>query len=194
MWLKTAIAVTQQHAYAVSGHSVIRSGEIGVPVCIEVRDSHRVRTIGSRVVDVRLEGAISVTDEHADGAAKCATGRGHHQIEFVVVVEVAHRYRTGAIVDGIGHLRLESTVAVTQRHAQKDVGGFGDHEIAFAFPVKVAGGDAVGIGAHTVIHRRLESCSGSRQTSDKEVEQDCDGGVSEHAFLLRSTASFSSCK
>ena len=66
--------------------AVVRHGQVGLAVAVEVAHRHRRGVGADGVGDLRLEGAVAVAQEHADGVG---AGIGDGEVGLAVAVEVA---------------------------------------------------------------------------------------------------------
>ena len=133
-----AVALVEQHAQ-VAGAGV-GGDHVELAVAVEVAEAHALGrgARAGRVVDVRLEGAVAVTEQHADRVRRLVAD---DEVELAVAVDVADGERPGVGAGGVVDGRLEGAVAVTEQHADGVGRRILDDEVGLAVAVQV--GDAV---------------------------------------------------
>src|SRR5438067_1329192 len=99
--------------------SEARHAEVEPAVGVEICGHNLQRSPSGFEGKIGLECTVTIAQQGRNSLAAVISKMGHHEVEGVVAVEVAHRDLTRAGGGGIVHVRLERAVAV----AKKDGGG-----------------------------------------------------------------------
>src|SRR5438128_9305063 len=144
MGLERAVAIPQQKTDGVTLNvPTIRRHNISLPIVVEVADRNPSWKRGGRVIDMGLEGAVAVTEEHGDLRTE---ELGYDQIFLSIAVDVSdfHGNRIARIVSGrVIDTGLEGAIAVAKKDAhfvrfKVHRVRIGDCQVGLAVAVKIA--------------------------------------------------------
>src|SRR4051794_32605659 len=136
-WLKGAFTIAQKHRDAGTARvdTDLAEGQVQMAVTVEVADHEGECELSRRVVGrvkyFRLEGAVTVTQQHEQALAP-----GSGQVEMPVPIEVTTNDVVNMRLLQVSNLWLEGAVTVTQHHGQ---GVSGEGEVDVAVTIQVAG-------------------------------------------------------
>jgi hypothetical protein len=149
--LKAAVAGADQDSDTVK---LVAYRGIQISVVIEIRRYNRVRRIGERVSEGALKRAVPVTQQNAN-ILTASKESDNHNVELVIIVEVANSNLLWTDKRFVIARCLESTVPVPQEHT--DIRRVDDGDVRYLVAVEVPDNNEGGVGGGVRGDRGLES-------------------------------------
>src|SRR5438067_2084169 len=137
--LESTVAVSENNADRAN--RFIRYCKIRFTVQIKISDEHRNRTDARCYVDARLENAVPIAEEYADGRTAFVLEIRRYQVQVAILIEITHG--NGRYVTVTCHLVIrvgrEGPVTLAEKHTDSSLGGpaVGGRNVRFAVMIKV---------------------------------------------------------